>query len=103
MSPLAHYIISTYPLRRRSSDSLSSTTSSMNSDIGLQATTADIGTPKASSVDLKILRNKAGDKAFGKGHEQSHRSNGQGDQREQIGGEAKKDSGEGFWRFLAGV
>jgi hypothetical protein len=75
----------------------------MNSDIGLRATTADIGTPKGSSIDLETLRNEVVDKAFGKGLDQSQGGDRQGNQHGRKGDKMKKDSGEGFWRFLAGV
>ncbi|KAF2448667.1 hypothetical protein P171DRAFT_470361 [Karstenula rhodostoma CBS 690.94] len=98
MSPLAHYIISTTQPRRRSTVSLhsSTTTSSMNSDIGLQATTADIGTPKGSSVDLTTHRKQSGDKTVGKEQTYMHvRSGDRGNgQRESLGKAEEKRKGE---------
>ncbi|KAF9737395.1 hypothetical protein PMIN01_05174 [Paraphaeosphaeria minitans] len=101
MSPLAHYIISTSQPRRRSTASLSSTTttSSMNSDIGLQATTADIGTPKGSSIDLAARWKPEGDTPSAVSQEQScvqvRGGGGMGGQRLGLGNGNQKRKGEG--------
>ncbi|KAK7188962.1 hypothetical protein PSPO01_05071 [Paraphaeosphaeria sporulosa] len=110
MSPLAHYIISTSQPRRRSTASLSSTTttSSMNSDIGLQAITADIGTPKGSSVDLTAQRKQAGEKPSAVSQAQGcmHVCGGgrvEGQQQGLGNGEGKrKGEGRGEWTWNVG-
>lgn len=59
----------------------------MNSDIGLQATTADIGTPKESSVHSTTHRKGSGDKIVNKEQSCMHVcGGGKGEgQRESLG------------------